>query len=750
MPGQFSVAINIGANILPSMAAAVSKVDRAFAGMSRRMKITTAESKVAAREMAAAMKPLLGLAAAGGLSASFKGILGEGAEWQHQVTMMRLAGRTSKEMSAAIAAANRTIAEVPTATLNDSLKILNETTLAFGGLGHAIANLPFNARMGALMKNLLGDDYNTGEGFNQLVRALELRSGKMSPADYQRQAGGLFRAMEVSGGTVNPENFLGFMQQAGLAARGFSESFLTRVVPSLIQEMGGERAGTAATALFNQFMGRVAVGGKSVTAEWTRLGLVPPKGTGGNLSATGWSPGTLKNNALAMSNPLEWVEGTLFPALRVHGIDTNDKNAMLLQAQKMFGRETGKRLASTLFDPAQLARIHADMSLYDKAMGPDKAYAEAMRTDPRMALAATASSLKNLETTLGKSVFTPSTIAAIQSVAKAINMLAGVFDAHPAFAKGVAGLLGFGAVAAVLRVFGVALTWLTSPLANFGKWIAIAWRWLAPMRIALVMLAELGFDTLLAAAAPVVAVLAAVGVAIAWIVAKWDGIKAFFVGIGQGFMQGIQPYLPAMRRIIDTLRSALAPLFNVLTNLWQHGIKPVFEWFGRLFAPADVANWNSAGRSIGGVIAWLAGTFVTLIDKITQAGHSLADFFSKNAPGWMNTPITDMLPKWAGGTNIGPIDGRGKPLAGKRAAGGPVWPGGTFLVGEHGPELFTPGRSGTIIPHSELQRRRAVRDGGVSVRDIHIHGANDPASTQRIVRAELARLAAGNAALLSD
>ena len=37
-----------------------------------------------------------------------------------------------------------------------------------------------------------------------------------------------------------------------------------------------------------------------------------------------------------------------------------------------------------------------------------------------------------------------------------------------------------------------------------------------------------------------------------------------------------------------------------------------------------------------------------------------------------------------------------------RAKGGPVASGTTYLVGEEGPELFTPSRSGYIIPNDEL------------------------------------------------
>lgn len=39
---------------------------------------------------------------------------------------------------------------------------------------------------------------------------------------------------------------------------------------------------------------------------------------------------------------------------------------------------------------------------------------------------------------------------------------------------------------------------------------------------------------------------------------------------------------------------------------------------------------------------------------------------------------------------------------GARAAGGPVMGGGTYLVGERGPELFTPGSSGSITPNGAL------------------------------------------------
>lgn len=43
-------------------------------------------------------------------------------------------------------------------------------------------------------------------------------------------------------------------------------------------------------------------------------------------------------------------------------------------------------------------------------------------------------------------------------------------------------------------------------------------------------------------------------------------------------------------------------------------------------------------------------------------------------------------------------------IAGAREKGGPVWSGASFLVGEKGPEIFTPSTNGTIIPNDQISR----------------------------------------------
>lgn len=57
----------------------------------------------------------------------------------------------------------------------------------------------------------------------------------------------------------------------------------------------------------------------------------------------------------------------------------------------------------------------------------------------------------------------------------------------------------------------------------------------------------------------------------------------------------------------------------------------------------------------------------------------------------------------ANAADVGGMLGAGR-IAGERAAGGPVMRGRTYLVGEHGPELFTARQSGHIIPNHKVMR----------------------------------------------
>jgi hypothetical protein len=87
------------------------------------------------------------------------------------------------------------------------------------------------------------------------------------------------------------------------------------------------------------------------------------------------------------------------------------------------------------------------------------------------------------------------------------------------------------------------------------------------------------------------------------------------------------------------------------------------------------------------------------------------------------------LARYREGVNV-PIRFKGQGSVGfeKRAMGGPVNAGQPYIVGERGPEIVVPGRSGTVIPNNR------IGVGGGSPTTVNIYTNADPNSTKAALR----------------
>jgi phage-related minor tail protein len=113
---------------------------------------------------------------------------------------------------------------------------------------------------------------------------------------------------------------------------------------------------------------------------------------------------------------------------------------------------------------------------------------------------------------------------------------------------------------------------------------------------------------------------------------------------------------------------------------------------------------SAVTRSFSSVSATIANAAISGSQSISQMTASvLADFDRISASQFIVKPITGLLT-----SAIGSL----LPVAGARATGGPVAPGGSYLVGEQGPELFTPSGNGGI---TSTAARGAARGGAVTV-----------------------------------
>lgn len=259
---------------------------------------------------------------------------------------------------------------------------------------------------------------------------------------------------------------------------------------------------------------------------------------------------------------------------------------------------------------------------------------------------------------------------------------------------------------------------------------------------------------------------AAVGAAGAVIYKYWDRITATLSGVAAAIgdqltpvIQRLQPYLDQMAPALEAVSNAAGWVGEKFSQLGQM----FSSLFDREILGADQAESisnnarNMTNRIIeqfvaGHVALYNAG--VAMIQKLWDGMVSQFDAFIewvKTIPSRIvaavgNIDLTGSIrwPKFLGGGGDEPA------VDGARASGGPVRAGGTYLVGEKGPELFSPGRSGMISPNAAYQAvargsqsSTASRGGNtfeVSVSPvIHINGASSPQAVANHVLERIGR-----------
>ena len=155
-----------------------------------------------------------------------------------------------------------------------------------------------------------------------------------------------------------------------------------------------------------------------------------------------------------------------------------------------------------------------------------------------------------------------------------------------------------------------------------------------------------------------------------------DGVKMIFIPV----FQGLKFAFDQIRKAVEDNKESFIALFEFM--------KVLAPYFGGALKLA-IQGIGIALSAVVKIVATLIDGFRTLINLGSKIGGAIGGMFGGN-----------------------------------RAAGGPVSAGTTYLVGEKGPELFTPSRSGNIIPNGSM-------GGGSNVINITVNGAIDPISTAR-------------------
>ena len=128
-------------------------------------------------------------------------------------------------------------------------------------------------------------------------------------------------------------------------------------------------------------------------------------------------------------------------------------------------------------------------------------------------------------------------------------------------------------------------------------------------------------------------------------------------------------------------------LADGIANTLGDGLASAFDG---LISGAE--NWGESLRQIAaGALQDIANQLIRIF-VIEQAISAIRDVL---------TPFSAATPIGAGGGQVGRFGTLGPNYGiAQRANGGPVRMGTPYLIGERGPELFVPGRSGTVLPNT--------------------------------------------------
>jgi phage-related minor tail protein len=180
--------------------------------------------------------------------------------------------------------------------------------------------------------------------------------------------------------------------------------------------------------------------------------------------------------------------------------------------------------------------------------------------------------------------------------------------------------------------------------------------------------------------------------------------------------------------IIPALKTALVPIVKALFSAFnqvadtikdnEEKLKPLYALFKLVatfvrdvYAPVFGKVLSTALNVVGDIVSGLISGFASLVGLVNSVVNGIKNIIDLVK----NNPVVQGI-----GNLIDSVFGGGK------ASGGPVMAGTTYLVGEKGPELFTPSTSGSIIPNN------AMGGSGTTI-NLTVNGAIDPEGTARTI-----------------
>lgn len=540
----------------------------------------------------------------------------------------------------------------------DNLTLVRDAMTVFADEHHAQMVAPMLAKMKFSNEAMFGeqDGAENERKFMDMLKVIELRGGLASEEEFRKQANIVQKVLTATGGRVGPNEWLNVIKTGGLAAKGLTDEAFYYQMEPLVQEMGGNRVGTAMMSAYqNLYQGRTT---KRAANNLEQLGLVDPKklkyDKAGQIAFL--DVGAIKGSDLFRSNQFEWMQKVLLPQLASQGI--TEKGQVLDTIGSIFSNRTASNLFSQMY--LQQAQIAKNQKLNMGADGIDELYQKGMNTAQGKELellAKRADAYKQMSDTL-----LPTYVDALLMITDAIKSVTAWMQKNPAAAAlMLKSVVVIGLLAAIFGSLAIVMAGLLGPFAM--------------LRYAMTLF---GIATN-AALWPVLAVIAAVAalaVAGYLIYTHWDQVKAYFGGLWQEILAGFNGGIGGITRLILDF----SPL-----GLFYRAFAGVMNYFG-VDLPARFSDLG--GMLLDGLVSGIRNKLGAVKDAINQVGESTIGWFKEKLDIHSPSRVFAELGGFTmAGLAQGLLAGQGGPLGAITDIAARLTAAGALVIGTNAPAL---------------------------------------------------------------
>ena len=527
----------------------------------------------------------------------------------------------------------------------DNLQLMRDAMTVFADEHHAEMVTPTLAKMKFANTAMYGEEKGADNErkFMDMLKVIELRGGLANKQEFEKQANIVQQVLTATGGRVGPEEWLNVIKTGGIAAKGMKDEAFYYQMEPLVQEMGGNRVGTALMSAYsNLYQGRTT---KRSALKLEEFGLIGDMSKvkhdkAGQISFL--NPGALLGADLFRENQFAWLEQVLLPQLAKKGI--TEKSQVLDAIGSMFSNRTASNLFSQMY--LQRAQIHKNATLNQGADNIDRLDARAKKTPVGQELEAMAK-VRDLQLEMGNQVL-PLYAGALESVTSALKSVTGFMKEHETIAKIT--IVTLGVLAGLLLVTGPLMLGIASIIGPYAllryTLTAAGAKGLTLMPI----LRMLGAGFRLAGGAvlwlgrallmnPIGLLVTGIAVAAFLIYKYWEPIKVFFTGIWDGVTAAfstawtaITGFARAMWMDIQTAFSGgIGSIAAMILNwsplgLFYKVFAGVLSWFG-IDLPAKFSEFGA--NILRGLVVGITGALGWVKDTVMNAGASVIGWFKE-------------------------------------------------------------------------------------------------------------------------